>query len=107
MAKSVGLSVSRLQHIFRAATGETMKRYQQRLRLERASELLLSTHMSVKEVVAAVGAPDKSHFLREFKKSYGLSPRRYRMHPLHFGYEARRSGNRMAGKLSQTHGSVS
>src|SRR5687768_1558771 len=76
MARSVGLSVSRLQHIFRDDTGETMKRCQQRLRLERANELLLNTHLSIKEVVAAVGAPDRSHFLRQFTKTYGLPPKR-------------------------------
>jgi two-component system response regulator YesN len=80
MARSVGLSLSHLQHIFRDDRGETMKTYQQRLRLERANELLLSTHLSIKEIVAAVGAPDRSHFLREFTKAYGLPPKRYRMH---------------------------
>lgn len=80
IATSVGLSVSRLQHLFKDETGKTIRKFQQQLRIERARELLLNTHMSVKEVTVAVGARDKSHFLREFTKTCGLSPRRYRMH---------------------------
>lgn len=79
MAESVGLSVSRLQHLFREETGTTIRKYQQELRIKRARELLLTTHLSVKEIIVAVGAGDKSHFVRDFTKRYGLSPRRYRM----------------------------
>jgi len=82
MAKSVGLSLSRLQHLFKEETGTTIRKYQQELRLKRARELLVTTQMSIKEIVVAVGAADKSHFVREFTKSCGLSPRRYRMHLL-------------------------
>ena len=82
IARSVGLSLSRLQHLFKEETGTTIRKYQQELRLKRARELLVTTHMSIKEIVVAVGAADKSHFVREFTKSCGLSPRRYRMHLL-------------------------
>ena len=82
IAKSVGLSLSRLQHLFKEETGTTIRKYQQELRLKRARELLLTTHLSIKEIIVAVGAGDKSHFVREFTKTYGLSPRRYRMHSI-------------------------
>ena len=79
MALLLGLSVSRLYHLFRNETGTTPGRYQQRLRIERACSLLESTHLSVKEIVAQVGASDLSHFIRDFKKARGVSPKRYRL----------------------------
>ena len=79
MAYNLGLSVSRFYHLFKDETGTTPSRYQQRLRLQRACSLLENTHLSVKEIMGQVGAHDASHFLRTFKKTYGISPKRYRL----------------------------
>jgi transcriptional regulator GlxA family with amidase domain len=45
----------------------------------RAKELLERSLLSVKQVMAAVGITDRSHFDREFKKAYGLPPAQYRI----------------------------
>lgn len=52
--------------------------YLKNLRMQKAGELLETTSLSVKEVGAAVGMLDQSHFVRAFKKSYGLTPSQYR-----------------------------
>jgi AraC-like DNA-binding protein len=83
MALLLGLSVSRLYHLFKNETGTTPGRYQQRLRIERACSLLESRRLSVKEIVAQVGASDLSHFIRDFKKARGVSPKRYRLNFLY------------------------
>jgi transcriptional regulator GlxA family with amidase domain len=83
LASAVGASPSGLRLLFLRHTGEPPGRHLKRLRLERARFLLCTEHLSIKEIGAAVGCPDESHFVRDFERSYGLSPARYRK--LHFG----------------------
>ena len=69
LARHLGMSTSHLQHLFKNETGTTLLRYRQIIRIERARRLLEETNLSVKQIVAEVGASDISHFVREFKKS--------------------------------------
>jgi transcriptional regulator GlxA family with amidase domain len=46
--------------------------------LQAAKNLLETTFLSVKEIVALVGCNDESHFLRSFKTLYGLTPSEHR-----------------------------
>jgi len=56
LARQIGLSVSRLQHLFKQGMGITIVEYQRRLRLDRACNLLETTRLSVKQIAAQVGA---------------------------------------------------
>jgi transcriptional regulator GlxA family with amidase domain len=78
MADVVGLSPSRLRHKFKAEIGITPTLYLQRLRLQRARELLKCEGLSVKEVRAAVGIESDSYFAHQFKRAYGISPSKSR-----------------------------
>lgn len=77
-AAMAGLSVSRFYDLFREATGTAPARYLRRCRFEKAEELLRTTNMSIKEIANHTGILDCSHFVRDFAKSYGMSPRAYR-----------------------------
>jgi AraC-like DNA-binding protein len=55
-------------------------RYLRGLRMERAKDLLESSFLSVKEIAYRVGLNDESHFVRDFKSTYGSSPALYRVH---------------------------
>src|SRR6266403_779195 len=79
LARQLGLYVSCPQHLFKQGLGMTIVEYQRRLRLNRACNLLETTRLSVKQIAAQVGARDASHFIRDFTKYKGLSPRRYRL----------------------------
>lgn len=79
-AQSVNLSVWRLCHIFKSDVGMPPMRYLRLLRMERAKELLESSFLSVKEIAYRVGLNDESHFVRDFKSTYGSSPALYRSH---------------------------
>jgi len=79
-AQSVNLSVWRLCHIFKSDVGMPPIRYLRLLRMERAKELLESSFLSVKEIAFQVGLNDESHFVRDFKATYGFSPALYRSH---------------------------
>jgi AraC family transcriptional regulator of arabinose operon len=78
LAKLVNLSPSRLRHLFKAETGLTTNQFLREVRLREAEKLLRTTFLRVKEIMNRVGFLDESHFGHEFKKTYGLSPSKYR-----------------------------
>jgi len=109
-AQSVNLSVWRLCHIFKSDVGMPPIRYLRLLRMERAKNLLESSFLSVKEIAFQVGLNDESHFVRDFKSTYGFSPALYRTHfknkPATEEHNANSNGNNngngdQPGKLGQ------
>lgn len=73
-----GLSTSQFYNLFRNETGVTPAAYIRKLRYERASELLIQSNLSVKEITGAVGIRDVSHFVRTFRGIHGRSPKAFR-----------------------------
>lgn len=78
IARLVNLSPSHLLHLFKEQTGTSPTRYLKTLRLERARELLATTFLSVKQVMTNAGLRNQSHFVKDFKKAYGMTPAQYR-----------------------------
>jgi transcriptional regulator GlxA family with amidase domain len=75
LARAVNLSPSQLTRLFREHTGSAPARFARELRLRHAYELIQTSFLSIKEVMAAVGWSDPSHFCRDFKRKYGVSPK--------------------------------
>ena len=71
-------SESRFIRRFREATGRTPARYVQERRLERASQLLVSTDYSIDRIAEASGFANRYYFTRVFTQRMGLPPGRYR-----------------------------
>jgi two-component system, response regulator YesN len=80
LARTVNLSASRLNCLFKIEVGVTIPRYVRERRLDRAKELLETTFLSVKEIGRECGLRDESHFVQNFKAVHGLTPLRYRWH---------------------------
>jgi AraC family transcriptional regulator of arabinose operon len=78
MGRIIGLSPSRLRHMFKAETGTTPTQFLKSLRIRKAKSLLETTRLSVKEVMASVGVSDPSNFTRDFKRAHGLTPTQVR-----------------------------
>src|SRR5688500_7382869 len=78
LARAVNLSPSRFQHLFKTEVGMAPAHYLRVLRMEQARKLLQTSLLTVKQIMSGVGVEDKSHFAREFKKAYGLTPSAYR-----------------------------
>jgi AraC-like DNA-binding protein len=82
LAQSFHLSTSRLRHLFKDVTGKSPLQYLKAQRMRKAKELLETTFLNAQEIMLRVGIKDKSHFVRDFKKIYGLSPLKYRVRHL-------------------------
>ncbi len=78
LARAVGLSPSRLGHLFKAGTGTSPAAYRRAVCLKRAAEMLVLSTRSVKEIAFVLGFRSVSHFIRDFKHAYGVAPRQYR-----------------------------
>jgi transcriptional regulator GlxA family with amidase domain len=78
IARAVNLSTPRLRYLFKAETGMTPAQHQKSLRMQKAKELLEGTFLNVKQVMLEVGLKDQSHFVRDFRELYGLTPTEYR-----------------------------
>ena len=81
LAQRAALTAQHFCVLFKAETGETPARYLNKLRMEKARELLEDedyVQLSIKEIATTVGCNDLSHFVRDFEKRFGLSPKRYR-----------------------------
>ncbi len=78
MAKAVNLTAPHLCRLFKAEVGHPPLQYLKQLRMREAVGLLESTFLSVKEVMLKVGFKDESHFVRDFKAIFGVTPTQYR-----------------------------
>jgi AraC family transcriptional regulator len=79
LALSVYLSRWHFAHLFKAHVGVSPARYLKSLKMCEAKRLLKVSPMSVKEIMFRLRIKDKSHFERDFKKQYGLTPAQYRL----------------------------
>ncbi len=79
LAQSVNLSTSRLRHLFKVEVGTSLGKYLKSIQMQLAKRILESSFLNVKEVGFAAGFADETHFIREFKKAYGVTPGRFRL----------------------------
>jgi AraC family transcriptional regulator, transcriptional activator of pobA len=78
VADALDLSDDYLGRLFREATGETVGEFILGRKLEIARAGLLSGSKSVKEISVELGFSDPRYFSRQFRKSEGLSPAKFR-----------------------------
>lgn len=68
--------------MFKAETGLPPRQYTKLVKLEAAKELLEHSYLRVKQIAYRVGFMDNSHFVRDFKNAYGVTPAQYRIQNL-------------------------
>jgi AraC-like DNA-binding protein/ligand-binding sensor protein len=73
-----GLSAPYFSTIFKDEMGENFSSYLNRLRIEKARELLSTMDLSLCEIARACGFDDQSWFSKTFKLYTGTTPGRYR-----------------------------
>jgi AraC family transcriptional regulator of arabinose operon len=82
LANTVCLSPSRLSHLFKQETGETILETLNRMRLRQAALFLEHTDRTATEAAQDVGFQNYNHFAEQFRKQYGISPRFYKSLPI-------------------------
>lgn len=75
VARSVGLSASRFQHLFTAHVGVPFRRYRAWRRLRAAIREIVGGS-SFTSAAYAAGFADQAHFAREFRRTFGASASR-------------------------------
>lgn len=85
LADSLNLSASRLRHLFKTETGLSLKQCLIESRLKSGRVLLETSLFSVKEIAMKVGYAHMSHFVRDFRRTYQVTPAHYRKQRLSRG----------------------
>ncbi|NHN29682.1 helix-turn-helix domain-containing protein [Paenibacillus agricola] len=78
IARKVGLSPSRLSHLFKSVTGQSIVDTLNQMRIQQAALLLEHTDRSASEVSHDVGFQNYNHFMNQFRKWYGVNPSTFR-----------------------------
>ncbi|KRF08068.1 hypothetical protein ASG89_16680 [Paenibacillus sp. Soil766] len=78
LAKLVHMHPSYAGQMFKQEIGENFLEYVNRVRMEKASEMLERTTMKIYEVSGAVGISDYRYFCKLFKTHTGVTPTQYK-----------------------------
>ena len=78
LAALVNLSPSRFRHLFKQETGTTPAQFLKEFRLRKAEKMLRTTFLSIKQILEQVGIASNTHFVRDFRQKYGMTPTAYR-----------------------------
>nr|WP_314464762.1 AraC family transcriptional regulator [uncultured Clostridium sp.] len=78
IADHVLINKNRLTGLFKKYTNMPPLKYLNEYRLYIAKNIIIHTDKSISEISADVGYNQISHFIKQFRNSYGLSPLKYR-----------------------------
>lgn len=74
LAHRFGFNEKKLVKHFKMAYNQTPYAYYINKKMQRAMNLLQTTHLGIEDVAASVGYPTKSSFYKAFKKKFGIPP---------------------------------
>lgn len=78
LAEKSGISRSGLASKFKNSLGDTPLNYLSKLRIQKASNLLISTDLTIEQISHSLGYNDSFVFSKNFKKNLGQNPSEYR-----------------------------
>ena len=78
ISRRVATSPRQLQRVFADIGGSGFRSHLRAVRMARATELLATSDLPVKEIATRVGYDDPSQFSKAFKHTYGMSPSQMR-----------------------------
>lgn len=79
IADHFNISPPYLRKLFRVHLSKSLSEYLTEVRLEKASELLVDTALTVDEIIEQIGWENKNYFFTVFKKYSGATPTEYRL----------------------------
>ena len=78
LSDMAGLSKQRFSSLFTSQVGKSPMVYVKELKLTTAARKLLISNLHINEIAYELGYEDTNYFIREFKRSFGCTPRQYR-----------------------------
>ena len=78
VAAHTGLSLFYFTRLFKRLMQVSPHAYLNRLRMEKAKNLLVYTYYSIEEIAEMTGFQSASHFIRAFKQSADITPKKFR-----------------------------
>ena len=83
LSELVQLSSTYLSRAFKETTGYSVIEFFNKIKIDKAKELIIEGNKRVKEVAQALGFTDEFYFSRIFKKIEGISPSEYYSRNVH------------------------
>lgn len=78
ICKELNINKVTLCRKIKKLSGQTLSNYIKSIKLRKATYLLKSTRMSVKEIMYSCGYNHKSLFYKHFEQTYGTTPKEWR-----------------------------
>ena len=78
LIKKFHYSSNYFNEVVKKYTDNTFTEYRQSVRLKKAKELLITTQLSVRDIVQKVGYENRVYFYRVFREETGMTPHEYR-----------------------------
>ena len=78
IAAASGLSAPYFSTVFKEEMGENLSNYLNRLRVDKAATMLVTTDLPINEIAVACGFEDQSWFSKIFRSNTGFTPGKYR-----------------------------
>ncbi len=78
MATTVGMSVSKMKHLFKNSYGESIYQFRQKAKLQYAADLLKTQRYTVSQVAYKVGYHSSIKFIKIFEKHLGVTPGQFK-----------------------------
>lgn len=78
IAERMSVSVRQFYRKFKQVSDATPTEVIKQIRMKRAAELLLKGDQSVLDVMVQIGISSRSHFHREFLRTFGMPPIEYK-----------------------------
>ena len=78
LAREAGVHPAHLARAFRTRYGCSIGTFARQQRIQSAATQLTTTDFTIAGIALALGFVDQSHFTRQFRRHFGLTPRAYR-----------------------------
>ena len=78
VAEAFHLSTPYISKYIKEKSGNTFGECISQIRMKKAKTLLRNGNMTVENIAISVGYPNVEHFIRSFKKKFGMTPTEYR-----------------------------
>ena len=78
LAKAAGVDVRTLYRRFKKYSPYTPSEFVKKCRYAYAARLILTTDLTIQEIIYRIGMNNKTVFYADFKKIYGMTPKEYR-----------------------------